>query len=188
MGSRCTGYSLAMPIARRHTWPSLMTMAQKLSISTSTVQRYLEVLIEMGLSSSNDALASTGDCSSQEYILLTINENPQGGVSPSATPMASSATHMASSATPMASSATPMASSATRVYPQAPHGVAPGATDKNYLTKRILNKNLNPPPLPPTGGSHARRLARSQRQTTPQVSGRVECVPCRAPRGQSGHF
>src|ERR1041385_8398041 len=101
-----------------HAIPSLRYMAQKLNIGTSTVQRYLEILVENKLIERQRRTSEHGGFTSTEYILLTIKNIDKGGVSVGDTPVPVENTPVSTADTGVFTGDTPVSAVNGQVYPQ----------------------------------------------------------------------
>jgi Helix-turn-helix domain len=118
--------------------PSLRYIAKLLGIGTSTVQRYIDKLIEHKLIDRQRRMSEYGDYTSTEYILLTIKAVKKMGVSTAGTPVSTAGTGVSTAGTGVSTVS-------RRVYPQPVHGVSTVSTEQDPSNKTDLNKTLSPP-------------------------------------------
>jgi len=114
---------------QKRAWPSLRTIAKKLGIGLSTVQRSIHELLTLGLIAREHRKSPEGDYTSNSYAILTPQKDMQEGVP---------------------GENTPVPGENRRVYSQEVHGVPGENTEQDPLNK-TQNEQDKIPPSPQRG-------------------------------------
>jgi len=129
--------------------PSIRTIARKLNIGTSTVQRYLDVLSEQKLIERQRRTSEYGDLTPTQYILLAIPTPVKESAIPQREGVATGDTGVFTSDTGVSTVSIPVSTVSTQVYSQQIHGVSTVSTEQDLSNKKDLNKKEKEIPLPP---------------------------------------